>query len=208
MLSSSAAAHLQHQRPKPLASYHAGLSGDRPLASDPAHFTTLSLADSLLSGATLTHSHWTLSGPVHSWVAQRPGAAAAGGCVDKHRPPLSLSLSLSLRHPPKHPKNKGESTWCIQQFSIMEPADLLAVPGDAPWRILYAPGSPRRSSPSWALFCLARPPARPLCDHRGRQQAPVVSHWSHISHLSLHTVSDSSPVTATTYNTPTQLPYS
>ena len=49
----------------------------------------------------------------------------------------------------------------------MEPADLLAVPGDAPWRILYAPGSPRRSNPSWALFCLARPPARPLCDHRG-----------------------------------------
>ena len=105
----------------------AGLSGDRPLASDPAHFTTLSLADSLLSGATLTHSHWALSGPVHSWMAQRPGAAAAGGCVDKHRPPLSLSLSLSLSdNPPKHPENKVNQRGCIQQSNILGPADLLA----------------------------------------------------------------------------------
>ena len=85
-------------------------------------------------------------------MTQRPGAAAAGGCVDKHRPPLSLSLSLSLRQPTQTPREQGESTWCIQQFSTMKPADLLAVPGDAPWRIQYAPGSPRRSNPSWA-YC-------------------------------------------------------
>ena len=158
------------------------------------------LTHSSLEQLSLTHTGPSLDQCTAGWPKGQAQLQQVAVLTNTGR--LCLSLSLSLRHPPKHPKHKGESTWCIQLFSIMEPADLLAVPGDAPWRILYAPGSPRRSNPSWALFCLARPPARPLCDHRGRQQAPVVSHWSHISHLSLHTVSDSSPVTATTYNRP------
>ena len=105
------------------------------------------LTHSSLEQLSLTHTGPSLDQCTAGWPKGQAQLQQVAVLTNTGR----LLLSLS-DNPPKHPENKVNQRGCIQQSSTMKPADLLAVPGDAPWRIQYAPGSPRRSNPSWA-YC-------------------------------------------------------